>query len=57
MKLFSFPSSDSVKFVTKCGYLFYAGQDFRPATLLKRDFNTGVSCEICKIFEGTLMQI
>ena len=23
MKLFSFPSSDSVKFVTKCGYLFY----------------------------------
>ena len=26
---------------------------WRPATLLKRDSNTGVSCEICKIFKNT----
>ena len=25
----------------------------RPATLLKRDSNTGVSCELCKIFNNT----
>ena len=26
---------------------------FRPATLLKRDSNTGVFCETCKIFKNT----
>ena len=28
-------------------------QPFRPTTLLKRDSNTGVSCEICKDFKNT----
>ena len=29
-------------------------QALRTATLLKRDFNTGFSCEFCKIFKNTL---
>ena len=27
---------------------------WRPATLLKRDSNTGVFCEICEIFKSTV---
>ena len=32
--------------------LFYKIAGFRPATLLKRDSGTGVSCEFCKIFKN-----
>ena len=28
-------------------------QNFRPATFLKRDSNTGVSCGYCKIFKNS----
>ena len=31
-------------------------QAFRPAALLKRDSNTGISCKICKIFGNTFIQ-
>ena len=29
---------------------------FRPATFLKRDSNTGVSCEYCEIFKSTYLE-
>ena len=31
-------------------------QALKPATLLKRHSNTGVSCEICKIFMNTYFE-
>ena len=31
-------------------------QVFRPATLLKRDSDTGISCEICEIFKNVFFE-
>ena len=41
-----------------CWCLFWIKlQAWRPANLLKRDFNTGVSCEVCETFKNTYFPI
>ena len=40
-----------------CSSLFFINlQPWRLATLLKRDFNTGVPCKICEIFKNTYLE-
>ena len=36
--------------------LFNEVKGLRPATLLKRDSNTGVSCQYCEIFKNTYFE-